>query len=78
MAFAPDGLRPVPMDETSPQLLAAKNPVACAITFDDLVQNVRKNLIGLSSDRLIDTPVDERPIGMLASRIVLIDSGCMI
>ena len=64
MAFAPDGLHPVPMDETSLQLLAAKNPVACAITFDHLVQNVRKNLIGLCSDRLKDTPVDERPIGI--------------
>jgi hypothetical protein len=68
MAFAPDGLHTFAMDETSLQLLAAKNPIACAITFDHLVQNVHLNLIGLSSDRKKDTAVDARPIGMLSPR----------
>ncbi len=52
------------MDETSLQLLAAKNPIACAITFDHLVQNMRKNLIGATNDRLKDTPVQERKKGV--------------
>jgi hypothetical protein len=47
------------MDETSLQLLAAKNPVACAITFSHLANNVRKNLIGLSNDRLKDVSLQE-------------------
>ena len=43
------------MDEASLQLLAAKNPIACAITFDHLVENVRTNLIGWSDGRLVNT-----------------------
>ena len=58
------------MDEASLQLLAAKNPIACAITFDHLVENVRTNLIGWSDGRLVDTlisainPNKARPKGM--------------
>ena len=45
------------MDETSLQLLAAKNPIACALVFDHVIDNVRTNLIGLSSERLTDVAI---------------------
>ena len=63
MAYTPDGLHTFPMDETSLQLLAAKNPVACAITFEHLVQNVHSNLIGITADRLSDDLLEKRPKG---------------
>jgi hypothetical protein len=65
--YAPDGVRTFPMDETSLQLLAAKNPVACAITFDHLMQNVRENLLGTKSNRLVDEPMGKRRKGMLST-----------
>jgi hypothetical protein len=68
MAYAPNG-RIFPMDETSLQLLAAKNPVACAITFHHLTQNVRENLIGTSSNRLVNEPMKKRRKGMLHTTI---------
>jgi hypothetical protein len=49
-----DGTVAYIMNETSLQLLAAKNPVACAITFHHLIDNVRTNLLGWSSGRLKD------------------------
>jgi hypothetical protein len=72
MSYAPDGSKPFAMDETTLQLLAAKNPIACAVTFDHLVQNVGVNLIGLSNDRLKDTPVDERDSGSFRTPSVII------
>ena len=69
-ALAADGTVSFAMDEASLQLLAAKNPIACAITFDHLVENVRTNLIGWSDGRLVDTlisainPNKARPKGM--------------
>ena len=62
-AYATDGSAPLGMDETSLQHLAAKNPVACALVFDHLVENVRTNLIGVSNERLIDVPMETRPQG---------------
>ena len=61
--YAADGSVSFAMDESSLQLLASKNPVACALVFNDLIENVRGNLIGLSSERLKDQPIDERPQG---------------
>ena len=61
--YAADGSVSFAMDESSLQLLAANNPVACALVFNDLIENVRANLIGLSSERLKDDPMDERPQG---------------
>jgi hypothetical protein len=52
--LAADGTVAYAMDETSLQLLAAKNPVACAITFYHLIDNVRTNLLGWSSGRKKD------------------------
>ena len=69
-ALAADGTVSFAMDEASLQLLAAKNPIACAITFDHLVENVRTNLIGWSDGRLVDKlisaidPKKARPKGM--------------
>jgi hypothetical protein len=55
--LAADGTVTYSMDETSLQLLAAKNPVACAITFHHLVDNIRTNLLGWSSGRLKDNMI---------------------
>jgi hypothetical protein len=62
-ASSADGSITYAMDETSLQLFAAKNPIACAITFNHLVANVRTNLLGLSNERLKDTPFAKRPSG---------------
>ena len=56
-AYATDGSVSFAMDETSLQLLAAKNPIACALVFDHVIDNVRRNLIGLSSERLTDVAI---------------------
>jgi hypothetical protein len=70
--FDEDGRISFAMNETSLQLLAAKNPIACAITFDHLVQNMHKNLIGVANDRLKDTSMKDRQIGVtLTPRIDL-------
>ena len=55
------------MDETSLQLLAAKNPIACALVFDHVIDNVRTNLIGLSSERLKDVAMEKRDQGSPSS-----------
>jgi hypothetical protein len=70
-ARAADGSILFEMDETSLQLLAAKNPVACAITFDHLVENVRENLLRLTNGRLKDDPMTTRPTGTFGVQIVL-------
>jgi hypothetical protein len=62
-AYDNDGRISFAMDETSLQRLAAKNPVACAIHFDHLVDNVRTNLLGLSRDRKNDVPMRKRESG---------------
>ena len=53
-SYADDGSVSFAMDETSLQLLAAKNPIACAISFDHLLDNIHTNLIGLTSSRKSD------------------------
>ena len=73
MAYAPDGLHTLAMDETSLQLLAAKNPVACAMAFEHLVRNVRGNLIGLANDRLKDDLISDRRIGQIDTTIADIE-----
>jgi hypothetical protein len=55
------------MDETSLQLLAAKNPIACALVFNHSIDNVRTNLIGLSSERLKDVAMEKRDQGSPSS-----------
>jgi hypothetical protein len=50
-AYAADGSILYAMDENSLQLLAAQNLVACAITFDHLVDNIQENLLCLTSTR---------------------------
>jgi hypothetical protein len=62
-SYAPDGSVSFAMDETSLQHLAAKNPIACALVFQHLIDNVHTNLIGLSSERLKDVAMEERPQG---------------
>ena len=62
-ASSADGSITYAMDETSLQLFAAKNPVACAITFNHLIANVNTNLLGLSNGRLKDTLFAERDSG---------------
>jgi len=62
-ASAADGSITYAMDETSLQLFAAKNPVACAITFNHLIANVNTNLLGLSNERKKDTLFAERDSG---------------
>ena len=51
-------------DEAQLQREAAKNPIACAITFDHLLENVRENLLRRSSRRLRDDSLSERPMGI--------------
>ena len=51
-------------DEAQLQREAAKNPIACAITFDHLLENVRENLLRRSSRRLRDDSLSERPTGI--------------
>jgi hypothetical protein len=53
-AYADDGSVTFAMDETTLQLQAAKNPIACAITFDHLLDNVQTNLLGLTCTRIKD------------------------
>lgn len=60
---AADGSILFAMDETSLQLLAAKNPIASAITFHHLMQNVRENLLGVTAGRLKDHPMATRRTG---------------
>jgi hypothetical protein len=55
------------MDENSLQLLAAKNPIACALVFNHVIDNVRTNLIGLSSERLKDVAMEKRNQGSPSS-----------
>ena len=64
---ANDGSVEFAMDETSLQLLAAKNPIACALVFNHLIDNVRTNLIGLSSERLKDVAMEKRDQGSPSS-----------
>ncbi len=60
-AYADDGSVLFAMDnETSLQLLAAKNPIACAITFDHLLGNTHTNLIGLTSSRKSDKMISSQ------------------
>ena len=48
-------LRPI-----APQRLAANNPIASALGFHHIIENIRTNLIGLSSERLKNQTLDER------------------
>ncbi len=66
-AYATDGSVSYAMDEASLQLLAAKNPIACALVFNHLIDNVRTNLIGLSSERLKDVAMENRDQGSPSS-----------
>jgi hypothetical protein len=73
-AYTADGSVSFAMDETSLQLQAAKNPIACAISFDHLVDNIRTNLLGLTSSRIKDKMIsgssakDTREPGIYAIR----------
>jgi hypothetical protein len=71
-ARAADGSVLFAMDETSLQLLAAKNPVACAITFNHLMENVRENLLRLTNKRLKDHPMTTRPTGTFGVQVALL------
>ncbi len=66
-AYATDGSVEFAMDEASLQLLAAKNPIACALVFNHLIDNVCTNLIGLSSKRLKDVAMEKRDQGSPSS-----------
>lgn len=51
-------------NEVQLQREAACNPVACAITFDHLLENVRENLLRRSQRRLRDESLFDRPKGI--------------
>ena len=46
------------MREDALQTLAAKNPIATTLAFSHIVQNLGNNLIGLSSSRVKNEPID--------------------
>lgn len=52
------------MDEAHLQLLAARNPVACAISFEHLIENIRDNLLCASSSRKKNVLLSDRSKGI--------------
>ena len=50
--------------EAAMQRTASKNPVACAVMFQHLIENVRQNLLGATQDRLMNEPLPEREKGV--------------
>ena len=64
IVYDDDGVLEYDMSEARLQLLAASNPVACALIFNRTIENVRATLLRVNKKRKCDVPMPERRKGI--------------